>query len=293
MNDHRNDDCDLTLDGDADWLSPLARVHYAAGMLLGVAALHTDQDYHRRRLGRHQHWLHGAGTVFGLAVVVDDDAPDGTPDPRITVRPGLAIDGLGREVLVPEPHCLRLNEWLATRDAGALLAGRLDDGRLGLLVTLRQRDCPRALQPVVAEGVNAGTDAVRPARVSDDLALELIPQRPPDSPALRPGWPGLPLPEEAPLTSEEQVRLAEASPAAARRLRLAARLIHSPPPERPLDRTTRHALAEQLARVPLARLTVTLDDDSHANDVAVDNLMRPMLTTPAQLAWLFEAEDSP
>jgi len=43
--------------------------------LLGVEATRDEQDYHRRRLVRHQYWLHGSGTVAGLAVVLEARDP--------------------------------------------------------------------------------------------------------------------------------------------------------------------------------------------------------------------------
>jgi hypothetical protein len=71
------------------------RPSFFDGQLLTAADLRREQDYQDQR----RHLLNlatvGAGVVTGLAVSVD---PDGT---GITVSPGLAVDGLGREIIVP------------------------------------------------------------------------------------------------------------------------------------------------------------------------------------------------
>ncbi len=59
---------DASLLPDSQFQEPLARVSYQPGMLLGLEATRAEQDYHRRRLNRHQYWLHGSGTVCGLRV---------------------------------------------------------------------------------------------------------------------------------------------------------------------------------------------------------------------------------
>ena len=53
---------------DAQFQDSLERVSFQAGILLGSEALNAEQAYHLRRLTRHQRWLIGPGTVFGLRV---------------------------------------------------------------------------------------------------------------------------------------------------------------------------------------------------------------------------------
>ncbi len=105
----------LTLERDARFDEPLRRVSFEAGMLLGLEATRTEQDYHRRRLNRQQYWLHNQGTLVGLGISIDgkQDVPANTGTvTRVEITPGVAIDGLGREVVVEEPYCLNLNDWL-------------------------------------------------------------------------------------------------------------------------------------------------------------------------------------
>ena len=71
------------------------RPSFFDGQLLTAADLRLEQDYQDHK----RHLLNlatvGAGVVTGLAVSTD---ADGT---GITVSPGLAVDGLGREIIVP------------------------------------------------------------------------------------------------------------------------------------------------------------------------------------------------
>jgi hypothetical protein len=72
------------------------RPNYFTGQLLTEEDFEAEQSYFldgRRSDTRH---LHGWGVVCGLGV-----APSGG---GVAIQPGLAIDGLGREIVVPEPR---------------------------------------------------------------------------------------------------------------------------------------------------------------------------------------------
>jgi hypothetical protein len=72
------------------------RPRFFSGRLLTADDFVEEQEYH---LGKHRHHLqtlHGSGIVHGLHVEI------GTGGETITVQPGLAIDGHGREILVDE-----------------------------------------------------------------------------------------------------------------------------------------------------------------------------------------------
>ena len=73
------------------------RPNYFTGQLLTEEDFTAEQSYFldgRRSDNRH---LHGWGVVCGLGV-----APSGGGG--VVIQPGLAIDGLGREIVVPEPR---------------------------------------------------------------------------------------------------------------------------------------------------------------------------------------------
>jgi hypothetical protein len=290
------DDDYPTLKQDAALDEPLRRVAYEAGMMLGLEATRDEQQYHRRRLTRHQYWLHGCGTLAGMAVSMEPADHDNAEDHitvRLNVSPGLAIDGLGREVLVHEPYCIHLGEWLEAQSETDLREGyRDDENGLYLNVTVRQKDCDVAVQPVLARKLNLSTDAVQPSRTADSVLLELVPELPPDGvdPRYRP-WAGHPPVEESlpELTADEQADLDAATGARRAQLSLHARLLHA------LDDggiSARYA-AEQLhegARLLLARIRIETEDVNaivvNPRNISINNLVRPFLVTASQLAWL-------
>ena len=74
-------------------LTPARRNHYFYGKILDVGDLEMEQDY-----GKQKRWLInrltlGSGVVEGLSVGVSDD--------RLTITAGVAIDGRGREIVIP------------------------------------------------------------------------------------------------------------------------------------------------------------------------------------------------
>lgn len=77
-------------------LSAPVRNRYFYGKLLDVRSQEREQAYgiHMRRLLNRIG--HGAGVLCGLEVRPDGDGK------RVLVEPGVAIDGLGREIVVPE-----------------------------------------------------------------------------------------------------------------------------------------------------------------------------------------------
>ena len=79
-------------------LSPARRNHYFYGKRMDVQHFQLEQDY-----GKHKQWLLnrltlGKGVVCGLRTTIDGD--------RLCVDPGVAIDGLGREIVVPVRQCI-------------------------------------------------------------------------------------------------------------------------------------------------------------------------------------------
>ncbi len=287
-----------TLEQDAALAEPLRRVAYEAGMMLGIEATRDEQSYHRRRLNRQQYWLQGYGTLAGMAVSISPDTlPDGAASTdnitvRINVGPGVGIDGLGREVLIHEPYCINLGDWLAAQSESHLREGYADaDDLLWLSVTVRQKDCPVAQQPVLARKLNLSTDAVQPSRTADSVLLEIIAELPTAAETRYRPWAGHePLPTAAPtLTAAEQALIDAATGASAEQLALQAQLLHA------LDDSgvTPDALADDLsigARLLLARISISTTDINsiivNPTRISVNNLVRPFLVTASQLAWL-------
>jgi hypothetical protein len=74
--------------------SGMKRPRFFSGQLLTANDFVEEQDYHLTKHRRHLQMLHGSGIVHGLSVETADDGQ------TITVQPGLAIDGHGREVQI-------------------------------------------------------------------------------------------------------------------------------------------------------------------------------------------------
>lgn len=302
---------DQSLISDGKFEEPLKRVVFEPGMLLGVEATSSEQDYHRRRLVRHQYWLHGYGTVSGLVVSLEADEPESADQHMLTkliVSPGIGIDGLGREISSHEPYCINLKEWLeAHSDENRIWQvanGGFDgaDNSLWLKVCFRYQEQPSGLQPVMAAQINAGTDPVQPSRLKDCILLELIPEKPLfDDPSFAPWGPPAYLDPlqaghahgQAPATPAEKLNPVEqgylsAHDNAAGLLSLNAAMLHA-------LGTGKSALELQLqeveaARTLLARIRIQLDPDrkavSNPQRIQINNLLRPFVTTPQQLLSL-------
>lgn len=86
-----------------DTLFPFARNRYFFGKLLTQRDMEAEQDYFNNKRRLLNVLQSGSGVVCGLNVVKVDGA-------TIAVKSGLALDGLGRELLVPEPVVIRLSE---------------------------------------------------------------------------------------------------------------------------------------------------------------------------------------
>jgi len=368
MNDDTTTVDQSELASDAQFNDMLERVSFQPGILLGSEALVAEQTYHLRRLTRHQRWLVGAGTVFGLRVdatlplsplsaltwvtgkvtatttaahgftigetlqlTIAGATPAGyngafpcmittatqftypvaanpgpatifgsyadATDVRLTVSPGYAIDGLGREVLVNEPYAVSLRDWLAAENSTPEVQDNFVGGTLFLRVTVRARAAAQSLQPVVSELFDAGLDPVVSARTGDSFLLEIsgdvrqigdAPARPLDS------WsPDHTTPAAADLpgtvTAREQATLAGLSdPAAANALRMQAWLLRRSLP--PFDDSPGAEVGyEEAARLLLASVHVTLATPTTAPTfagTAVNNLVRPFVRSNALLAPL-------
>lgn len=286
-----------TLEQDAEFDAPLRRVAYEAGMLLGIEATRDEQAYHRRRLNRQQYWLHGCGTLTGMAVSIEPTisaTPTENELVRVLVSPGVGIDCFGRELLIHEPYCINLGDWLDAQPETALREGfSAADDRLTLHVYARHEDCAVAAQPVLARKLNLGTDAVQPSRFADSVLLDMAAELPAATDTRYQPWANHdPVDDALPagLTQSEVDTITAAGTGnSGQQLRLHARLLHA------LDDSgvTTTAAAEDLqrsARLLLARISITVTDinDIVVNPslIAVNNLVRPFLTTPSQLAFL-------
>ena len=150
------------------------RLAFATGMLLDAGDFEDEQLYHRGRLARALAYLHGDGTVVGLRV---DHAATPEAGERILVRPGLALDRVGRLLEVPRDACLRLDRWYQAQDP-AILDAAMHEAAAGVVVDVFARfiSCPRGKTPAFAPGPFDATDAVQASRLRDGYQISLFPR---------------------------------------------------------------------------------------------------------------------
>ena len=177
------------------------RVFYATGVLLDADDFNAEQNYHRGRLARALTYLHGCGTVAGLKVVhepaiapgTDETYPDGREE-ELLVKPGIALDRLGRIIEVPRTACLRLDRWYQGQTDDDLFQAHHNGGsESGVVVDifLRFAACERGKTPAFATGPFDALDAVTPSRLRDYYELKLILRKESNPPLPENRWPDL------------------------------------------------------------------------------------------------------
>jgi len=97
------------------------RAFYARGVLLSAPHLDADQLHDHGWLGRALAYLHGSGTLAGLEVTWEK-ATGGCSE-RLVVKPGIALDRLGRIIEVPRDADLSLDRWFAGQSDAHLIGG--------------------------------------------------------------------------------------------------------------------------------------------------------------------------
>jgi hypothetical protein len=143
MSEHHchDDDCQ------ACGLQPFERNRYFDGKLLVARDFADEQEYHRGKRRLHNSLLHGYGTVCGLKVVQHQN-----PACRhqfVVLRPGLALDGCGNEIVVPDEVVVDVRALIETRlrEAGTFPPAAPVD----LDLRLAYRACDREPVPVVLD----------------------------------------------------------------------------------------------------------------------------------------------
>jgi hypothetical protein len=90
------------------------RPAFYEGQILAAADLAGTVEHARARAARHDRYQHDWGIAEGLELTTEQltDAESGEQYVRVTLRPGVAVDGTGREVVVPEPVVLSEAEFV-------------------------------------------------------------------------------------------------------------------------------------------------------------------------------------
>jgi hypothetical protein len=160
--------CDAELPAD-----PQCAPNYHFGMLLGVADFRAEQGFHVGRLRRHQRLLHGSGVVAGYPVTYQ------AQDQELRVGAGLAIDALGRDLVLEVPQCVSLPLWWLAHRAEEAFAdiATPDDATLDLDVVACYGCCLGNPVPAIAEPCAGNASDIAYSRICETVQLRLL--RPP------------------------------------------------------------------------------------------------------------------
>ena len=142
------------------------RPAFFEGQILAAADLTSAVDYGRAEAARHDRYLHDWGIAEGLELT---KVPDATGKyVEVTLGPGMAIDGTGREIVVPTPVLLNTADFFnangASPQAGAnypVLLHGLDTDRARAAADHRRL---RGGQPADSHAGGVRPDLRRPRR---------------------------------------------------------------------------------------------------------------------------------
>lgn len=160
------------------------RNHYFFGKLMDVPDFEVEQQYVVEKFRRHHARLHGTGVVCGLEV---RQHPDPACQPRyVIVKPGLAIDCCGNEILVLDDEVVDLHAFEAVH---ALLDLPEPQDHV-LQLCIRYRECPTEEVPILYDECGCDDTRCAPNRILETYAFDVLVD--PELPvAVPPGAPGL------------------------------------------------------------------------------------------------------
>jgi hypothetical protein len=98
------------------------RPAFFEGQILAAADLTSAVGYGRGQVARHERYLHSWGIADGLRLTTSPpktDAKTGKNYVEVTLAKGVAIDGTGREIVVPEPFTLSSTEFSIANPSAA------------------------------------------------------------------------------------------------------------------------------------------------------------------------------
>lgn len=108
------------------------RNRYFYGKLLGVAELDREQSYFNQKRWLLNRLMYGGGIVCGLDVAVDPMQPD-----MVVLSPGVALDAMGHEIVVPAP--VHFNPRQLTDERGRPSGKPLEDGEVEVCLAYAEK----------------------------------------------------------------------------------------------------------------------------------------------------------
>ena len=159
-------------------VNPYVSNRYHFGMLLGVADLEAEQAYHRGKTWLHNAWLHGSGCVWGLEVQIEASRNE------VVVKPGLAVDGHGRELNVSADMCVDITRWFNERRPENLETIDNGDGTFSFTVhvELCHDSCLDRPVPSIAEPCEGGSQDTAYSRAVERGLPRIVGGPVPDGP---------------------------------------------------------------------------------------------------------------
>jgi hypothetical protein len=164
-----------TGDGGSLPADPFTALRFHFGMLLGVDDFEVEQGFHHGKQRLHNAWLHRDGVVWGLGVEVAEG--------EVRVRPGLALDGAGRELHLDDAACVDVTAWYQQHAADVGGPGEGGDVEFDAYVIARYATCPMRPVPALAEPCAGSTSETAYSRTYETVDLRLVPGPPPDAAA--------------------------------------------------------------------------------------------------------------
>lgn len=147
---------------------PFTRNHYFTGKLLVERDFRDEQLYYIDKHLMHQQRLHGEGVVCGLQVVQHDNPA--CRDRFVCVKPGLAIDCCGHDVLVTRKECIDITQFAGYKK----LTQTVDRLPHALQICIRYKECPTEDVPVLYDECGCDDTACAPNRILESYEFDLI-----------------------------------------------------------------------------------------------------------------------
>jgi hypothetical protein len=160
-----------------------SRVRYFFGQRLGVVDFndHLAWQVGKQRFANSR--LHGAGVLCGLRaerfVFPQGADPKTTPTTLLRVTRGAALDGCGREILVPVDQCIDVDAWLAVHRERPEIQDWFNKSSPSTPVVwigLRYRECPSGPAPAPRDPCGCDAGGCEYSRTLEGYELALLTQ---------------------------------------------------------------------------------------------------------------------
>lgn len=152
-------------------IKSFTRPRYFYGQLLDVRHFEAEQEYFKRKLWMLNKMISGYGVVCGLDVQVGGD------DHSVIVKPGLALDKSGREIVVHSDSKKIPVEPLPADDAKVREGADCKDGWVHLVICYHE--CKTDPEPVLGGGCDV-TEKCSPGSIREGYELQLLDGKAPD-----------------------------------------------------------------------------------------------------------------